>query len=94
MASLDDIACMKLAAIMQRGARKDFIDLYTLIQGHKPLAVLLDLFQEKYEIDDVAPVMYSLVFFDDAENEPQPQGWNGNWDALVQSFKKWVKEIG
>lgn len=93
MASLDDIACMKLAAIMQRGARKDFIDLYTLIQRHKSLANLLDLFQEKYGIDNVAPVIYSLVYFDEAENEPRPQGWKGDWDALIKSFRDWVKEI-
>jgi hypothetical protein len=30
LASLADLACMKLSAIAQRGARKDFCDLYAL----------------------------------------------------------------
>ena len=32
VASLIDIGCMKMSAIMHRGAKKDFIDLYFILQ--------------------------------------------------------------
>ena len=51
LASLDDLACMKLSAIAQRGARKDFVDLYVLGARHKPLPALLALYRQKYAID-------------------------------------------
>ncbi len=44
LASLDDLACMKLAAIAQRGSRKDFIDIHALISRHRPLGDLLALY--------------------------------------------------
>lgn len=93
VASLDDIACMKMSAIAQRGARKDFIDLYALVQRHRSIAGFLELFQKKYGIENVAPVLYGLIYFDDAENEPLPEGWQGDWDELVLSFRDWVREI-
>src|SRR5437870_361966 len=43
IASLDDIACMKLAAVAQRGAKKDFVDIYALAVRHRPLLEMLRL---------------------------------------------------
>lgn len=43
LASLDDIACMKLAAITQRGSKKDFIDMYAICKKHRPLHELIKL---------------------------------------------------
>ena len=34
LASTLDIACMKIAAISQRGTKKDFVDLYVLLQKY------------------------------------------------------------
>ena len=93
IASLDDIACMKLSAVAQRGSRKDFIDIFTLVHRHRPLSELLALYQQKYAIESIANVLYALVFFDDAEKEPLPQHWEGSWEELKQSFRRWVKEI-
>jgi len=93
VASLDDISCMKLSAVAQRGSRKDFIDIYTLVNLHRPLSELLSLYRQKYTIEDIANVLYALMYFDDAEKEPLPQHWEGSWKELKQSFRKWVKEI-
>lgn len=93
IASLDDIACMKLSAIAQRGAKKDFVDLYTLIERHRPLPALLDLYRQKFRVEDIAPVLYGLVYFDDADNEPMPPLWQTEWKVIAQSFRKWVKKI-
>ena len=93
VASLDDIACMKLSAVAQRGLRKDFIDIYTLVKRHRPLSDLLSLYQKKFAVEGIANVLYALVYFDDAEKEPLPQRWEGSWKELKQSFRKWVKEF-
>ena len=36
MASMEDIACMKLSAVAQRGSKKDFVDIYALALRHFP----------------------------------------------------------
>jgi hypothetical protein len=37
LASLDDLACMKLSAITQPGSRKDFYNVHTLITRSRSL---------------------------------------------------------
>lgn len=44
MASIDDIACMKLSAIASRGSRKDFVDLHYLIRNFDPIENYLQLY--------------------------------------------------
>ena len=72
LASLDDIAAMKLAAVAQRGSRKDIIDVYALALRHKPIDQLLSLYQKRYKIQDVTHVLYALNYFDDADKERTP----------------------
>jgi hypothetical protein len=71
LASLDDLACMKLSAIAQRGSRKDFYDVHAILDRHQPLSVLLDLYRKKFGVSDISPVLYGLAYFDNAENEPE-----------------------
>lgn len=93
LASLDDLACMKLSAVAQRGSRKDFIDVYALIKNHKPLAELLSLFQQKYQVQNITSVLMSLVYFDDAEREPDPPLWKEDWRVVKRQLTAWVKAI-
>lgn len=73
IASLEDIACMKLSAISSRGTKKDFIDLYFILKklGFKKLILL---FKEKFEGIDyqMAHILKSLVYFEDANKDPDP----------------------
>lgn len=79
LASLEDLACMKLSAIAQRGARKDFCDLYALGKTSFSLQQMLRFYQKKFAIRDVGSVLYGLVYFDDAESERMPKMlWNVN----------------
>ena len=73
IASLVDVALMKLSAISGRGSKKDFIDLYFLLTQFK-LSDLLEKFQVKYgrESSNIYHLLKSLVYFDDAENQPSP----------------------
>ncbi len=93
LASLDDLACMKLAAVAQRGLRKDFIDIYTLALHHKPLEELLPLYQEKYQTENILPVLMGLVYFEDADEEPDPPLWNVPWSEVKQKLAAWVRRI-
>lgn len=94
IASLDDLACMKLSAVAQRGLRKDFLDIYALGLKHKSLKEMLRLYQHKYNIKDVAPVLYGLTYFDDAEKERMPSMlWKMDWKIVKQTIQEWVKKL-
>jgi hypothetical protein len=94
LASLDDLACMKLAAIAQRGSRKDFIDLYAISLRHKPLSELVQLYRRKYLTDDVGHVLVGLTYFDDADAEPSPTMLQEMpWDEIKRRFALWVREL-
>ncbi len=71
LASDKDIGAMKLAAITGRGTKKDFIDLYELLQ-HYSLSELIGFYEQKYPDGSVFLVMKSLVYFEDADAEIEP----------------------
>ena len=94
LASLDDLACMKLSAIVQRGSRKDFYDIYALCRSHHPLVELLELYRQKFAIDDIGPLLYGLVYFAEAEAEPEPVLVQAvRWTAVKKALRAWVREI-
>jgi len=70
LASIDDIAAMKLAAIASRGSRKDFVDLWIILHRGRSAEQCLDSFAEKFATRDLGHVVRSLTYFDDAESEP------------------------
>ena len=95
LASLDDLACMKLSAIAGHGARKDFCDIYVLGNKHRSLPELIRLYQKKFKMDDISPVLYGLSYFDDAESERMPSMLlNVQWRTIKQTIQDWVKGIG
>jgi hypothetical protein len=60
---------MKLSAITGRSVLKDYIDLYFIL--HKiNLDKLLEITKEKFPTADVNPIIKSLVYFDDIQEEP------------------------
>jgi hypothetical protein len=69
IASLEDIACMKLAAITSRSLLKDYVDLYFIL-NNIALGKLLTLVKEKYSTIDANLILKSLVYFEDVEQEP------------------------
>ena len=96
VASLEDIACMKLSAISSRGSKKDFIDLYFILQKLS-LGELLDLFEKKFKGVDyqMSHILKSLVYFEEAEKQPDPEflvdvDWNEVRKALEDSTYKYL----
>jgi len=94
MAATDDIACMKLSAITSRGSRKDFVDLHYLIRHFHSLEDYLRLYAKKYDNRDIGHVVKSLVYFADAEVEPEIKLIKPVlWQDLKADFEKWVKDL-
>ncbi|MBK5212190.1 MAG: nucleotidyl transferase AbiEii/AbiGii toxin family protein [Flavobacteriaceae bacterium] len=71
LASLEDIAAMKLNAISGRGSKKDFIDLYFLLENFS-LKEMIGFYNQKYEDGSQFLVLKSLAYFDDADKEEMP----------------------
>lgn len=69
IASILDIACMKLAAIISRATNKDYIDLYFICEIIKLKEILIN-FSKKLPELDYNLVLKSLVYFEDIKKEP------------------------
>ena len=94
LAAIDDIACMKLSAIASRGSRKDFIDLHYLFIHFHSLEDYLTLYQQKYQQRDIAHIIRSLVYFADAEAEPEINVFHPvDWPQLKADFEMWVRGV-
>jgi hypothetical protein len=81
LAGIKDIAAMKLAAITGRGTKKDFIDLYFLLQRFS-LSEMLEFYSEKYNDGSEFLVLKSLAYFEDAETDEEP---------LMLKTVKWIE---
>jgi len=68
LAGKKDIAAMKLAAITGRGTKKDFTDLYFLLQEIS-LKEMLGLYLKKYYDGSEFLVLKSLSYFADADTD-------------------------
>lgn len=96
VASLPDLACMKLAAISQRGAARDFWDLCTLLEHGVAgsLAGALELYRRKFATDDIGHVVRSLAYFGDADAAPLPSGLEpARWNAIKDWFARSVAAL-
>ena len=91
LASLADIAAMKIHAIEDRGTRRDFVDVYFLSQKYT-LEEMLGFYQKKYSIleDHLYSILRALDYFEDAEQESQMPKMiiDVNWEEIKEYFQK------
>ncbi|WP_089239403.1 nucleotidyl transferase AbiEii/AbiGii toxin family protein [Belliella buryatensis] len=95
LASKEDIGAMKLNAIAGRGSKKDFIDLYFLLNEFS-LEELIGFYRDKYQDGSEFLVLKSLSYFADADTEPTPLMLkDANWDKIknqiANSTKNYMK---
>ncbi len=94
LASLEDLAAMKLLAVSQRGTKKDFLDVYTLGTHGLSIPEMLTLYRQKFSVEDVGRVTYSLCYFDDADADPMPvMLTNDTWPQAKAAIRDWVKAM-
>jgi hypothetical protein len=93
LGSLADLACMKLAAVAQRGSRKDFVDLYAIGRAGHSLSTILEGYRTKYGVRDIGHLLYALVYFDDADAERMPRMiWKVSWPEVKRFVRGWVRQ--
>ncbi len=88
MASLEDIGLMKLDAIINHGARKDFYDLFSIAQKIS-IDDLLELGKVKFPLVRDYPMLAleHLVLFDNADRDIQLDLLvDQSWDQVKQFF--------
>ena len=93
LASPKEIAAMKINAIEGRGSKKDFIDLYFLLQ-HFSFEEILYFYTQKYPENSMFRVRMSLDYFDDAENQDNPKMFEKmDWIAVKETISKEVNNF-
>ncbi len=92
IAGLHDLAAMKLSAIAQRGLKKDFIDLHAMLNRGLPLEKMLAAYRRRFAVTDLMHLRASLVYFDDAEDQPMPtmlpSAPSSNWAAIKNDIRR------
>lgn len=71
LAAKEDIAAMKVNAIIGRGTKKDFIDMSFLLKEFT-LSEILRFYFQKYPEASIFLASKSLAYYDDAESDPMP----------------------
>lgn len=88
--SVEDIAAMKLHTICGRGKRKDFFDVYALLQKYS-WQNLLDFFKLKYGDGQYYALYRSIQYFVDAEKDNKINGfapYNVKWEQVKKFILK------
>ncbi|MBQ2171799.1 MAG: nucleotidyl transferase AbiEii/AbiGii toxin family protein [Bacteroidales bacterium] len=93
LAGIKDIAAMKVAAIIGRGTKKDFIDMNRLLQIYS-LKEILDMYMQKYPDGSLFIAMKSLSYFEDAESDPMPFMFDEiDWGVVKASIREAIAGI-
>lgn len=94
MANVEDIAAMKIAAITQRGSKKDFIDLYFLLQRFE-LVEILRFYKKKITDGNEWLALRSMSYFEDADQQPSPTMFQDiEWLEVKTYISKLIKAYG
>ncbi|PIY68720.1 hypothetical protein COY90_04440 [Candidatus Roizmanbacteria bacterium CG_4_10_14_0_8_um_filter_39_9] len=89
--SPEDIAAMKLSAVMDRGTKKDFIDLYFLSIKGVSVGKGFEYYETKYKAlaNNVYSLVKALAYFDDAEKMGMPDMIvKIDWEEIKEFFRK------
>ena len=96
IASALDIAVMKMVAIGGRGAKKDFFDLYNIIEKCNITVdeLVNGLMQKCGDNINYVNIIMGLSYFEDAEDEILPNTFvEYNWEDIKKFFIALQKEI-
>lgn len=98
IADIKDIVPMKIAAIADRGTKRDFIDLYFIFVKEKivTLKKAIALYDKKFKAlnQNKMHIIKSLVYFEDAEKDELPQMIKPiNWSSVKRFFVEEQKKV-
>lgn len=96
IASIREIGAMKLAAVFGRASRKDFVDLYFILQN-ETLENLFRVAAKKYPLVPSFPylALRGMAFFDDAEKLDMPQMIDKTpWSKMKKFLEQRAMQVG
>ncbi len=99
IADWKDIAAEKLKTISQRGSKKDFYDIYAILKLKITIEELCQIFKKRFSSSDINyyHIIRSIVFFEDAENEPMPtlliKDDNWHWENVKRFFESNIEDF-
>lgn len=89
---------MKIDAISSQGTKRDFVDLFFILNSlGLDLKGFFGSFERKYGPGGFNRhhVLKSLVYFEDADKEPEPEMLvDFSWDAAKRFFVESVRALG
>lgn len=93
LAGMDDIVAMKLSAAANRGKKKDFVDIATLLDRYS-LAEMFARYQRKFAVTEISFALRGLTYFDDAEEDPLPSMFIPlTWDQAKMRVREAVRNF-
>ncbi len=94
MYSNKDIAAMKINAILGRGVKKDFWDLFELLKLYS-LNDIVNFYNQKYPNQQLLiSIPNALTYFEDADDSPDPISLLGQtWEDVKEFIKFKVREF-
>lgn len=96
LASVREIAAMKLVAVMTRCAKKDFYDLVAIANSGISMMEMVNCGRRMYEgFDEALPhLRRSLVFFEEAEDDPDPASIAPRkWSDVKREIERLAREL-
>ena len=88
---------MKIAAITGRGSKKDFYDLYQLLSVFS-IDDILSFYENKYVDGSIYLALKSLIYFEDADEEIEPDllinvSWNMVKDRIKAELLTYIDKL-
>ena len=91
--SIEDIIPMKLSAVSNRGAKKDFYDIYFLLDKYS-LKEMLELFSKKFPNINHFHLIKSLTYFNTADEDANPKVFKKlSWEQVKEKIIKASTEL-
>jgi hypothetical protein len=95
VASLKDIAAMKMTAIVQRATKRDYVDLNALFKSRRVgLGDAISTMKKKFPGLDPSLALRALTYFRDVEHQPMPAMLvNTSWEEVKRALTR-VRDRG
>ena len=92
--STDDIAAMKIAAILKRAVKKDFYDIAELLD-HYSVDTIIDCYRRKFPSQQLLiSIPQAMTYFVEADESEDPMSLNGQtWQKVKQKIQKKVSKF-
>lgn len=94
-----DIGAEKFKTVAQRGSKRDFFDIFCILQAEKfTLEEGVSLFKTRFQSSglNLYHALRSLTYFEDADLEPDPnmlKGYDFSWEEVKSFFLKHQPEL-